>query len=337
MIKEVINKLLVGNYPNAVELREVYEEILSGLCDEISASSFLSLLHNQGFSEDNLCLFLQCAKNAIKPVDIRLNQKNIIENISFSLNNIYLDVLLAQDIICSACDLGVSRYSYNTPFLKDNTFNILSLLGVEIDNDVDYLGLDYEKLNFNYFYLSTDDPYFKYGENLRQNLPFDNIFNQSLKLLNPLGVKNLFLAVKDKNLVERYASLALKLQKENSIILSSDTDFALINPAGETYIAEAWKNKVFTYALTPELFGVESVSIDELKIENNEHNAQVLNSIFENKVKDSRYNAVVLNTGLSLYIAKMADSIMDGMNLAKNTIESGRAFEKLEQLRKFYN
>ena len=156
-------------------------------------------------------------------------------------------------------------------------------------------------------------------------------------MLNPFSSKNLFLGVSDRNFANTMANVALKLNKENSIIVSSDNDFDYIYPNGETYIAEAWKNKIFTYVITPELLGFDSAQISEIEVENNEQNASDILNIIENKDIGAKYSMAIMNSALSLYISKKAESLIDGVNLAKSLISSGKVKEKFEQLKNFYS
>jgi len=335
MINAVINKLLNEVEITEIELREAFDEVFSGLANDIQTASFLTIANK--VEQKALCSAMEAIKEIIKKPYAISNCENLIQNVTLNQNNSHIDISLAQDLICASADLGVCTSTFDSIKAKNNSFNVLSKMGVNIEKEIDYSTLEFEKLNFNYIFLPLDNPYFKYSENIRCQLPFENIFNTTLKLLNPLCAKNLFLGISDKNKVNLYANIALKLNKTNSIILSAKDGFCYVSPNGESYIAEAWKNKIFTYVLTPELLGLESKELEEIKCENNEQNALDILNIIQNKEKGAKYNVVVLNSALSLYISKKADSIMDGLNLAKNLIESGKVFEKFEQIKKFYS
>ena len=331
MIKEAINKLMDGLDLTIIETREVFEEILSGIANENLACAFLTALERKKPTNDEITQAILSSKEEIKAPSIARNNEVSIEHIQLKETNEYLNIALMQDLICSANDIPISKY------YKDNSFEILKELDIDIKKEIDYSDIQYEKLNFSYINPNYNHKYFKYSENLRKTLPFDNILNITSKLLNPLNSKNIYLGVNSKDEVEKFANIALKLNYSNSVIVCGQNSLPFVSTQGESYVAEAWKNKIFTYILNPELLGFKSSSLENIKIENTKHNANCILEIISNKRKDAMYDAVILNSALSLYITKKAPSIMDGINLAKNTIESGRAFEKLEQLRKFYN
>ncbi|MBQ9149783.1 hypothetical protein IJX73_02520 [bacterium] len=335
MIKEAINKLINEEDLTFIEIREVFDEILSGLANEAQISSFLTALKSKKITTDELLGAIVSSRDSFKFQQFGLNFSDGLESIAFDDKNEYIDILLAIDLICSANNLSVSRYDFNSFSNKNKSFEILKTLGVNLEKNIDFLSNDFEKLNFSYFYLSQDIPYFKYSEKIRNTLPFDNILNITSKMLNPLKTKNLFLGICDKNLVETYANIALRLENNNSIIVCND-NIPFVSLSGESIVAEAWKNKIFTYVITPDLLGFKENDINELKCSDIRENANSLLNIMDNKLKNSMYDFIVLNSALALYISKKSDSIMEGIELAKKTIDTGKMKEKFLQIKNFY-
>ena len=337
MINEVINSLLEQKEIDEVNVREVFEEIFSGLANEIQTASFLTALNKLNFSENILFNAINVSKTFIKNKINLSDAKNSIENLALNQSKKYIDISLIQDLICSSADLCACRYSFNSSLCFNISFDILSELNINLKKDVDYNSDEFEKLNFSYIYLPNNTPYCKYVEPVRLKLPFDNVFSVVSKMLNPFLSKNLYLGVCDKNLVNIFAQVALKLNKENSIIVSGDNSFPYVSSCNDTYIAEAWKNKIFTYVVNPKLLGFECFDLSEIECENVNQNAQDILEIIQNKQKGAKYVVAILNSALSLYISKKADSIVDGVNLAKSLIEKGLVMEKFNQIKNFYS
>lgn len=334
MIKEAINKLINKEKLSEVELRESFDEVFSGLATSVESASFISLINQ--FENETILSVLNCANGAIKKPFSIFNTDELIQNTAFNFDSKIIDVLLIQDLICATSGLNVARHCFDTHLTYENSFDVLFKMGINIKKEIDYSTSEYENLNFNYFYLSKESPYFKYSEPIRKALPFDNVFNYTHKLINPINAKNLFLGVNKKDDVEKYANIALKLNKANSIILCAQDGLPLVSLNGETCVAEAWKNKIFTYIVTPDLLGFKEASLEDLKCQNNEENAQDVLDIIQNKNKSPKYDLAIINSALALYISKKADSIMDGINLAKKLIEDGLVEQKYNQIKEFY-
>ena len=336
MINDAINKLLELKNLDNVEIKEVFDEILSGLASIVNTSSFVSLLKSKGETIDETLAAICVSKEYIKKINHNFIPDNIIENktIKTSRNNDYLDINLAVDIVCASNDLVVSRYCFDDPFFEDKTFKILSLMGIDFKLNSDKYTSEFEKTNFLYTYLSKENKFFKYGDCIKKELPFYDIFSLVFNFLNPHGAKNCFFSVDDKNFAQIVANLCLGVGYNNSVIVANDGKIPFgVSLESESTVLEAWKNKIFTYTLSLELLGFNSSENSILTCKNLEENKEILLNIFKNKIKDSRYDAVVVNSALALYIAKKVPSIMDGIELAKKTIDSMICFEKIEQLR----
>ena len=336
MIKDAINQLVNGVDVNLIDFREVFDEIFSGLSEVSQSASFLTVLKTKELNNELYFSAITSARDANKYNGFLRNNDDSIESVVFNEEEKFFDISFGMDIICSASGLKVAKYSYDYPNFNNKAFEILKKCNVNIpDFSVDF-SCSFEKTGFIYANLSNDDPFFKYSRELINNLPFDNMLFKVSKMLNPFGVKNQYIGVKTRKEVEIWANIALKLNNLNTLVVSSD-DSPMIGLCAESFVAEAWKNKIFTYVLTPDLLGFKSCDKKDLECQSVEENLSDLHDIFQNKLKNSKYDILVLNSGLALYIAKKADSLIDGINLAKKIVDDGLAQEKLNQIIKNYS
>ena len=264
MILDSIQKLINGVKLDFTELREVFEEIFSGCADEIQTTSFLTALQNLDFDENVIQASILSSKATIKPPHISLNPQDSIQNIILdNYNSQIFPVEIAMDLICASNGLSISRYAFADSF-TNSQFEFLKKLGINFSKNIDYDSVEYEKLNFYYFYLSDENPYCKYAEKLRRKLPFCGVLDITSKMLNPLKSDNLFLGINDINKVDLWAKILLELGYSNSLIVSCENNLPFICPNGVSKVAEAWKNKIFSYTITPDLLGMEEFSNDEI-------------------------------------------------------------------------
>ena len=331
MIIEATKSLIEGNNLTLIDTREVFDEILSGLADEIQTSAFLTALKTKEMTNDEFIGAVSSSSEAIVVPNVSFNNQNSIQNLCLDKKENILDVSFVQDLICSANNLPILKYSFD-----EDPFKTPFSLGIDLNKNKNISSLVFENLNFGYIYLSKTSPYFKYLNKILRSGLFDEILNPIFTFVNPLKSKNIFLGVKNKELVQKYANIALTLKYDNSIFVSSSNNFPFLSLEGESFIAEAWKNKIFTYVANAELLGFREASNADLICSSQEENANDILEILDGKIKNPKYDFVVLNSALSLYISKKADSIIDGINLAKKTIDSGLAKEKLEQIKNFY-
>ncbi len=341
MINEITDKLINGYNADNIEIKESFDEILSGLAGEVCASALITALKAKGETIEETTSAIISSREAIQNINLAFDCENLLENTTLEdePEDIF-DVSLGCDIISSANGLGV--YKYFSPFESNlKSLNTLRFIGIDFEGEFSskniYEKLDkFEKCGFIYLKLSSHEAYFKYTSNILRSLKFKNILNTVNKFLNPLKAKNQMIGLNNKDDVEKIANICLNLNNSNSIVLSAGNNFPYISLENETYVAEAWKNKIFTYILTPELVQVKPCSNNELKCENVEHRFNSLIEVIKNKQKNQFYDFLVINSALCLYIAKKAPSIADGINLAKKTIEQNLAYEKFEQIKKYF-
>lgn len=331
MINAAINNILNG-FDNDINIEECFDEMFSGLSDSVLSGVFLTLLEVKQYDINDILLAINSAKAAIKKIKLTIDSSSLIENLCLNDNSKYLDISFAMDIILSANSIGIAKYNPSSSFYKNSSFDTLRAFGLNAEKLVED---NWEKTKFIYYYLSNETPYLKYTKDLYRTLPFKTILNTINYFLNPFGAKNCAIALSDKSMVEKYANICLSLGYENSIVFSGD-NFPYISIEGESKVSEAWKNKIFSYTVAPELLNIERKPLDSIKVENSNHSAEVINAVFQNKLKDANYDAIILSSALALYITKSAKSLMEGVELARKTVSEGRALEQLELVKKTY-
>ena len=243
MIIEATKSLIEGRNLTLIDVREVFDEILSGLSDEIQTSAFLTAFKAKKATNDEFIGAILSSKEALCLPKITYNNQNSMQNLCLNKISNILDVGFVQDLICSANDIPISRFNF-----EGKNFKTLKALNIDTNKEKDLNSTEFENLNFAYFDILQSSPYYKYTNNIRRSGLFDEIFDTIFIFLNPLNSKNIFIGFNNKEQVQQYANLALSLNYENSIVVGSD-NFSFLSLEKESLVAEAWKNKIFTYVV----------------------------------------------------------------------------------------
>lgn len=328
MINSAICAIL-ENKDTEINTQECFDEIFSGISSSYSAAIFLALINLQELCKEDIISGTVSARNAVKKYNLNKDYNTMLENICLNPSNEYLDISFAMDIITSACEIGTVKSYIPNVIHKNKSFETLNTFGINIEN---LSAENFEKINFIYSYISQDEPYVKYTKELINALPFKSLLDITTCFLNPYNSKNCTLALCNKKQVEKYAAICLSLGYNNSIVFSSD-NFPYVSIENETFVSEAWKNKIFSYTLTPQLLEIKQNSLDSIKVENVSHNCEIIKAVFENKLKDSYYDVIVINAGLALYITKKCASLLEGINLAKKIVDEGKALEQINKIK----
>ena len=326
MINNTILSLLNNDSSN-INVQECFDEIFSGMANPYTSAIFLSLLKTRQENTDDILFGINSARSAIKKISLDTDYDFLIENICLDEMPQYLDISFAMDIVCASCNVSVIKSA--TTDKEKISYSTLKALDIDISN---LKTEDFEKNKFMYSFISNENPYVKYTQELSKALPYRTILNIINNFLNPYSVKNCTLALCGRENVQKYAQICLSLGYVNSIIFSAG-DFPYVSIEGETSISEAWKNKVFSYTVAPQLLGIEPNSLESIKVENAKHGSEIIKAVFENKLKNSYFDVIIINSGLTLYITKRTKSLMEGISLAKKVIDEGKAIEVLENLK----
>ena len=123
-----------------------------------------------------------------------------------------------------------------------------------------------------------------------------------------------------------------KLGVERGFVISGNDNMDEFTLSGTTTVSEINGDDVKTYEVTPEQFGLKRVSLEELCGGDGVQNAAITKAILSGEEKGAKRDIVLLNAGATLYIGGVADSIESGVKLAAETIDSGKAMKKLEEL-----
>jgi anthranilate phosphoribosyltransferase len=174
----------------------------------------------------------------------------------------------------------------------------------------------------------------KFVAPIRAELKARTVFNILGPLTNPAGANRQVLGVFSPTFVEPLAGVLKALGTERAMVVHGD-GLDDLTVSGTTYITEVSSSGLKRYELTPEEVGLNRSSRDELLGGNAVENAKTLREILAGNIQGAKRDVVLLNAGAGLYISDKTASIKEGVLLAKELIDSGRALEKLEEYLEF--
>jgi anthranilate phosphoribosyltransferase len=171
----------------------------------------------------------------------------------------------------------------------------------------------------------------KYAAAVRKELGFRTIFNLLGPLTNPANAQAQVLGVFDSKWVTPLAEVLRDLGSRHALVVHGFDGLDEITLTGETQIAELKNGKVNSFSLDPKEFGYSLCSAKDLKGAEPETNAEIMRKILKGS-SGPKTDIVVLNAAAAIYVGGKADSIEKGILVATNSIESGAALKKLEEL-----
>ena len=172
----------------------------------------------------------------------------------------------------------------------------------------------------------------KYVGQARKEMGIRTVFNILGPLANPSRAKNMVVGVYSPKLTEQVAKAMARLGVERAFVVSGADHMDEITLTGATTVSEIKDGEVTTFEITPEQFGFKGCSLSELQGGYGMENAKISKAILTGEEKGAKRDIVLLNAGATLYVGGVAESIAEGVKLAAETIDTGAAYKKLEEL-----
>ncbi|MBR1772778.1 MAG: anthranilate phosphoribosyltransferase [Eubacterium sp.] len=332
MIKEAIEKIVNKQDLTYDEAYTVMNEIMSGETSPTQNAAFLSALSTKSVKAETTDEIAGCAAamraHAI-PVETGMD---IFEIVGTGGDNAQsFNISTTSALIAAAGGMKVAKHGNRAASSKCGTADCLEALGVNIEQDPEKCVELLKEVGMCFFFAQKYHTSMKYVGAIRRELGFRTVFNILGPLTNPGKPSRMLLGVYDEYLVEPLAQVLANLGvKKGMVVFGQDKldEISLSSPTTVCEIKDGWYR---TTVIRPEDFGFETCNKSELVGGTPEENAAITRSILSGEERGAKRNATLMNAGAALYIGEKADSIAEGIKLAAEIIESGKAIETLDK------
>ena len=333
MIKEAIVKIVNKEDLTYEEAYAVISEIMSGQTTSTQNAAFLSALSTKSTKAETIDEITGCAA-AMRDAALKFeNDLDLFEIVGTGGDNSNsFNISTTSAMVIAASGIKVAKHGNRAASSKSGTADCLEALGVNIDLDPDKCRKLLEEVGFCFFFAQKYHTSMKYVGPIRKELGFRTVFNILGPLTNPSNPKYHLLGVYDRVLLEPVAEVLMKLGSKRGMVVFGTDKLDEISLSAPTAVCEYKDGWMKNYEITPEQFGFERCTKEDLTGGSPQENAAVTRGILSGEIKGHKRNTVLLNAGASLYIGGKTDSMEEGVKLAAELIDSGKALEVLEKL-----
>ncbi len=337
MIKEAIVKIVNKEDLTYDEAYAVMNEIMSGETSPTQNAAFLGALSAKSAKAETTDEIAGCAA-AMRDHALRLHTDlDIFEIVGTGGDNAHsFNISTTSALVCAAGGMKVAKHGNRAASSKCGTADCLEALGVNIEQSPELCEKLLREVGMCFFFAQKYHTSMKYVGAIRKELGFRTVFNILGPLTNPGSPKRQLLGVYDEYLVEPLAQVLISLGVERGMVVYGKDKLDEISLSAPTAICEFKDGWFKTYTICPEDFGFERCTKADLEGGTPEENAKITRDIL-NGEKGHKRNAVLLNAGAALYIDGKAESMKEGVKLAAEIIDSGKAAKTLEQFIKLSN
>ena len=305
------------------------DEIMSGKATPVQMSAYLTALALKGETIEEITASAAGMRaHCIK----LLHDMDVLEIVGTGGDGSNsFNISTTASLVISAGGVPVAKHGNRAASSKSGAADVLEALGVKITISPEKSQELLKKIGICFLFAQNYHIAMKYVAPIRKELGIRTVFNILGPLSNPAGANMELMGVYDEALVKPLAQVMANLGVTRGMVVFGQDSLDEISMSAPTSVCEI-KNGTFTsYVLTPEQFGYERCTKEELQGGTPQENAKITRDILEGKEKGAKRHAVCLNAGAALYIAGKADTIEAGVKLAEQLIDSGAAKNKLEE------
>ncbi|MCR5823815.1 MAG: anthranilate phosphoribosyltransferase [Lachnospiraceae bacterium] len=337
MIKEAIIKIVNKEDLTYDEAYAVMNEIMSGETSATQNAAFLAALSTKSAKAETTDEIAGCAA-AMRDHATAVNTgMDVFEIVGTGGDGAHsFNISTTSALVAAAGGVKVAKHGNRAASSKCGTADCLEALGVNIDQSPELCIKLLKEAGMCFFFAQKYHSSMKYVGAIRKELGVRTVFNILGPLTNPGKPAMQLLGVYDEYLVEPLARVLISLGIKRGMVVYGKDKLDEISLSAPTSICEIKDGWYRSFVITPEEFGFERCTKEDLKGGTPAENAEITRNILKGE-KGHKRNAVLLNAGAALYIAGKADTFEDGVKLAASLIDSGKAYKTLEKVVKISN
>ncbi len=328
VIKEAIVKLSRKEDIGYEMAKDVMNEIMDGRTSEVQKSSYLTALAMKGETIEEITGSAEAMRDHSLKLHTDLSTLEIVGTGGDGANSFNISTTSAM--VISAAGVPVTKHGNRAASSKSGAADCLEALGVNIGIEPEKSEKILEEAGLCFLFAQKYHSAMKYVGPIRKELGIRTVFNILGPLTNPARPSMIILGVYSQDLLEPMAKVLSNLGIQRGMVVFGKEKLDEISAVGPTAVCEIDHGTFKNYEITPEEMGMTRGNKDDLLGGTPAENAEITRNILKGE-KGIKRNAVLLNAGAALYVAGKADSIKEGVALAAETIDSGKAYSQLEK------
>jgi len=332
MIKITLNKLFEKEDLSFIEAEEVANLLMSGKVNNSQIASLLTALRIKGETATEIAGFANAMRS--NGVKINHNSENLIDVCGTGGDNSgSFNISTAVAFVVAGAGINVAKHGNRSITSKSGSSDVLKELGVNIELTPEQSQKALDKIGIAFLFAPIYHPAMKNVAPTRLELGFKTIFNVLGPLTNPANTKNQMIGTYNYEIASKMAEAAKILKMNRVAFICTNNQFDEITLTDNSQIIEINGNEPISVSqINANTFNFNQISIDEIKGGTPQENSKIILDLLTNQSPISHFNVVVANAALALFTSGKYLTIAEAQIAAENSIKSGKALEKLNEL-----
>lgn len=344
MIKKAIARVVERENLSEGDMIGVMNQIMSGECTPAQIGSFITALRMKGETVEEITGAARVMRERATPIrvgrgvvdidrdDINIDRETILDVVGTGGDGTNtFNVSTTVSFVVSACGVKVAKHGNRSVSSACGSADVLEKLGINLDVTPETVEKCIDQIGIGFLFAPALHGAMKHAIGPRREIGIRTIFNILGPLTNPAGADCQVMGVYREDLVEKLAGVLHKLGCRHGFVVHGSDGMDEITLTGETLVAEVTPEGITLSRVTPEQFGFSRCSMSELKGGDAAANAVIVTAVLAGE-PGPRRNIVLLNAAYALVAAGKTATLADGITLAAEAIDSGRALQQVKNL-----
>ena len=330
MIKDLTQQLSRGDSLTIDQMTSVMNEILGGTQNDQDVADFLKNLTQKGESDDELLAMLN--KMEEYSLHISPNCKGKIIDVCGTGGDKLktFNISTAASFVIAGAGGNVAKHGNRSISGVSGSADIFEYFGIDLNSEPNKVNETIEKFGIGFMFAQRFHPAMKNVANARKIVGGRTAFNLLGPLTNPAMVKNQLIGVFSEDYQERIVKILKRKNAETVMVVRSDDGMDELSTTSKNQICMLKNNMITKMTLDPQKIGLQKGNISDIQISSKEDAIKSFVTVLNDSANKTKIEITALNAAGGLIVSDMADSFTDAVELALDTIHSGKAFDKLE-------
>ena len=316
------------------ESNRVFHKIFRNELSEEEIKEILVSLYQRGESGEEIAGAMEAMKSYAIPVHVDSEfQDRLIDNCgtggdksgSFNISTTTAFVMVGGGSY-------VAKHGNRSITSKSGSADVLEVLGFNLDLSPMQHAILLQNSGFTFMFAQKHHPAMKHIMPIRKSLPHRTIFNILGPLTNPANVKKQLIGVFDRSYLKPIAEALQLLDMDSAIVVSGNDGVDEVSISDITYFVQLKHGKIVEGEIDPEKFGIRRAKFEEIKGGDAKTNGKILLDILQNREMGAKRDIVLLNSAVGFVADGKARDIQDGLEIARESLESGKAYKAFQNI-----
>jgi anthranilate phosphoribosyltransferase len=334
VIQQALATLLDGHDLARAEAREAMSAIMAGEATPAQIGGLLVALRLKGETPEEITGFAVAIRD--HALAVRPRRDDLVDTAGTGGDGqATINISTAAALVAAAAGAGVAKHGNRAVSSASGSADVLEALGFELEAPPERIARSIDELGFGFLFAPAHHPGFRHAAPVRKELATRTVFNVLGPLTNPAGARAQIVGVYDPALVPTIADVLSRLGARRAFVVHGAFGVDELSPAGPNLVCEVVTGGVRRREIDPVDLGVERCRPDELRGGTPAANAAVIRAVFSGQERGGKRDAILLNAAGAIAAGGHAEDLREGLEVARETVDSGAAAERLESLARF--